>query len=518
MADAVLATSSWMLWTRATMSCVACEVCPASCFTSFATTAKPLPTSPARAASMVALSASRFVCATIAWMRSTPVLISWEKEASRLSVSFADDPIRTALAATSAAWLALPAISWTAVPICSVPALTDCTSPDTPRTESVMARLRVSDSRAVSARSVDTSDRSADAPFRCSTSVEITCSRACRWSRAASVARPTSPNSSRPVGRGTARRSPSRMALTPRTVRAASRRVRHTTPAASQPARPRPSAVASSVRVRCCTRRSSRAASRPSMAEVSGSTACATAPPNAVTWAESAGPGRSNDLVRLPAIAFRAATLAPTGWSLPSRPGIAVDFTAVEMSPATAVATDETVPPRRDGPRLGGLEGAPRSPVTGSRRGGLGDRLETLRHLEDLRVHDVERVEIRVQNELGGVPDLADQGGQGGSGDGTAVRGPGRRILRGSLHGLHRVGRLQFGVGADGRHQTTQVDLLALEGDRKGGQGRTDDDQASTLGRREGDLTADDGRERPGREQCGREQEHDEHHQPGAGA
>jgi len=34
----------------------------ASSFTSDATTAKPLPASPARAASMAALSASRFVC------------------------------------------------------------------------------------------------------------------------------------------------------------------------------------------------------------------------------------------------------------------------------------------------------------------------------------------------------------------------------------------------------------------------------------------------------------------------
>ena len=44
------------------MSSVALAVCTASDFTSDATTAKPLPASPARAASMVALSASRFVC------------------------------------------------------------------------------------------------------------------------------------------------------------------------------------------------------------------------------------------------------------------------------------------------------------------------------------------------------------------------------------------------------------------------------------------------------------------------
>ena len=39
-----------------------CAVWPASCFTSDATTAKPLPASPARAASIVAFSASRLVC------------------------------------------------------------------------------------------------------------------------------------------------------------------------------------------------------------------------------------------------------------------------------------------------------------------------------------------------------------------------------------------------------------------------------------------------------------------------
>jgi len=43
------------------ISPVALAVCSASAFTSEATTAKPRPASPARAASMVALSASKFV-------------------------------------------------------------------------------------------------------------------------------------------------------------------------------------------------------------------------------------------------------------------------------------------------------------------------------------------------------------------------------------------------------------------------------------------------------------------------
>ncbi len=50
---------------------MACEVWLASCLTSEATTAKPLPVSPARAASIVAFSARRLVCAAILEMSST---------------------------------------------------------------------------------------------------------------------------------------------------------------------------------------------------------------------------------------------------------------------------------------------------------------------------------------------------------------------------------------------------------------------------------------------------------------
>src|SRR3546814_9044492 len=51
------------------MSSVAAAVWAASDFTSCATTAKPRPASPARAASMVALSASRLVCPATSRMR-----------------------------------------------------------------------------------------------------------------------------------------------------------------------------------------------------------------------------------------------------------------------------------------------------------------------------------------------------------------------------------------------------------------------------------------------------------------
>ncbi len=55
--------TDWVLWR---ISAKALVVCAASALTSWATTAKPRPASPARAASMVALSASRLVCPAIA--------------------------------------------------------------------------------------------------------------------------------------------------------------------------------------------------------------------------------------------------------------------------------------------------------------------------------------------------------------------------------------------------------------------------------------------------------------------
>ena len=63
--------ASWISVTWCEISPVACEVWLASCLTSEATTAKPLPASPARAASMVALSASRLVCDAILEISST---------------------------------------------------------------------------------------------------------------------------------------------------------------------------------------------------------------------------------------------------------------------------------------------------------------------------------------------------------------------------------------------------------------------------------------------------------------
>ena len=63
--------ASWMAAICWEMSSVAREVWLASALTSDATTAKPRPVSPARAASMVALSASRLVCEAICEIRPT---------------------------------------------------------------------------------------------------------------------------------------------------------------------------------------------------------------------------------------------------------------------------------------------------------------------------------------------------------------------------------------------------------------------------------------------------------------
>ena len=78
MACAASAAADWIAPIWSAISSVALAVWPASDFTSAATTAKPRPASPARAASMVALSASRLVCAAIAWIRpiTSPIRVA----------------------------------------------------------------------------------------------------------------------------------------------------------------------------------------------------------------------------------------------------------------------------------------------------------------------------------------------------------------------------------------------------------------------------------------------------------
>ena len=67
--DSWVATCIPAIWLL--ISLVALAVCAASALTSCATTAKPRPESPARAASMVAFSASKLVCSAIDVIRLT---------------------------------------------------------------------------------------------------------------------------------------------------------------------------------------------------------------------------------------------------------------------------------------------------------------------------------------------------------------------------------------------------------------------------------------------------------------
>src|SRR5580658_2477132 len=81
------------------MSSVALAVSLASSLTSLATTAKPLPASPARAASIVALSANRLVCWAIDVMTLMTLPISAEDSPSLATVVLV-------LLATLTAWVA----------------------------------------------------------------------------------------------------------------------------------------------------------------------------------------------------------------------------------------------------------------------------------------------------------------------------------------------------------------------------------------------------------------------------
>jgi hypothetical protein len=103
---------------------VARAVSCARSFTSVATTAKPLPAAPARAASIVALSARRLVCAAIELISLTTDSI-WLDDWSRLaSTSPARAAHRTARSAVTDASDVSIAICWMAEPISAEPVAT----------------------------------------------------------------------------------------------------------------------------------------------------------------------------------------------------------------------------------------------------------------------------------------------------------------------------------------------------------------------------------------------------------
>ncbi|CAB4923707.1 unannotated protein [freshwater metagenome] len=123
--------SAWIASTRRAMSSVARAVSCASSLTSLATTAKPLPASPARAASIVAFSASRLVCSAIDVITLITSPISFEDTPSLVIVALVRSASATASAATRAASLAFCAISRIDADISSAPAATVATLRDT---------------------------------------------------------------------------------------------------------------------------------------------------------------------------------------------------------------------------------------------------------------------------------------------------------------------------------------------------------------------------------------------------
>ncbi len=110
--------------TRRAMSSVARAVSRARSFTSFATTANPLPASPARAASISAFNARMFVCSAMELMtRMTLSICSLLSPSWRMAV-LASLATRTAVAATSAASCAFWATLRMPEPTCCAEAAT----------------------------------------------------------------------------------------------------------------------------------------------------------------------------------------------------------------------------------------------------------------------------------------------------------------------------------------------------------------------------------------------------------
>ena len=97
------------------ISSVAFWVCTASAFTSVATTAKPRPASPARAASMVELSASSVVCRAICAIKLTTLPIAAEDSRRRSTLALASRAASLAWSASlpaSRTWEPIPCADW----------------------------------------------------------------------------------------------------------------------------------------------------------------------------------------------------------------------------------------------------------------------------------------------------------------------------------------------------------------------------------------------------------------------
>ena len=94
------------------MSSVALAVCDDNALTSVATTAKPFPASPARAASIVAFNASRLVCPAMVWIKAMTSPIFCEASTNRPTMASVRVACSTALWAIDVDWVTCRAISW----------------------------------------------------------------------------------------------------------------------------------------------------------------------------------------------------------------------------------------------------------------------------------------------------------------------------------------------------------------------------------------------------------------------
>ncbi len=192
-ASTALRVEVWISVTFWPISVVALAVCSASALTSCATTAKPRPASPARAASMVALSASRLVCSAMVWIKASTPSMRWVA-AARLSISLIDLSVRWPVCSTTVAdcrtWRLIssteadnssvaPATALTLWEACSVApaATTACPLASDATWAMDCAVLRIDEALSVTARTT-----SSMAPWKASTDRSICRVRASRAS------------------------------------------------------------------------------------------------------------------------------------------------------------------------------------------------------------------------------------------------------------------------------------------------------------------------------------------------
>ena len=217
------------------MSSVAFAVSCASSLTSLATTAKPLPASPARAASIVAFRASRFVCSAMQVITFTTLPISAEDSPSLATVAVVVSAAATALAATSLASAAFEAISRIEAPISSAPAATVCTLRETSSADEATTPdcAEVSSAEAeIWAEDADSSSDDAATASADPTTVVMTSQRpVIAVSRAAAI----SPTSSRVDAAGPGQVAPARAVSTSETRRRGGTMLRTTSSEATTP-------------------------------------------------------------------------------------------------------------------------------------------------------------------------------------------------------------------------------------------------------------------------------------------